>query len=35
MLPVIPSELLIEGWELACCLAAWIAAAVSYLAMGR
>lgn len=35
MLPVIPSELWIEGWELVCCLAAWIAAAASYLALGR
>jgi hypothetical protein len=35
MLPVIPGELLIEGWELVCCLAAWVAAAASYLAWGR
>lgn len=35
MLPVIPTELLGDCWQLVCCLAAWIAAAASYLALGR
>jgi hypothetical protein len=35
MLPVIPTELWSECWQLVCCLAAWLAAAASYLALAR
>jgi len=35
MLPIVPTEVVTESWELICCLLTWGIAVISYVLMTR